>query len=166
MSAEFPIATAQLLTFREEAAKGDSGGVPLAEITLPNGTVYGKEGKIDFVDAAVSQDTDTVTVRARFENPDAVLLDGALVEVALEQSDPALVLNIPQRAVQRDQAGAFVMVVGPESKVEMKRVEVSRTTRERSVIETGLEEGDMVITDGVNKVRPGIAVDAATAADG
>jgi membrane fusion protein (multidrug efflux system) len=107
-----------------------------------------------------------VTVRARFDNPDGVLPDGALVTVMLEASEEQLVLSVPRRAVQRDQEGAFVLVVNGESKVEQRRVEVSRATQARAVIASGLEQGERVITEGVNKVRPGIVVDAAPAAGG
>ncbi|MEM6422455.1 MAG: HlyD family secretion protein, partial [Pseudomonadota bacterium] len=74
-----------------------------------------------------------------------------------------LVLNVPQQSVQRDQAGAFVMVVGGDDMVEQRRVVVARTDLGRSVITEGLDEGEQVITEGINKVRPGIAVDAAIA---
>ncbi|MEM1049772.1 MAG: efflux RND transporter periplasmic adaptor subunit [Pseudomonadota bacterium] len=166
MSVEFPITTAELLTYRTQAEAGERGADADVEIILANGTKYPLKGKIDFVDAQVNQGTDTVILRAMFDNPDGILLDGGLVGVELEQTDPLLVLNIPQQAVQRDQAGPFVLVVDGESKVELRRVDVERTTNGRSVIRDGLSEGELVITDGLNKVRPGIVVDAATAAGG
>ena len=104
-----------------------------------------------------------MTVRARFDNPDGTLLDGALVRVALEQGDPEMVLSVPQSAVQRDQLGTFVMVVGDDGKVEQRRVTVARSAQGRSVIENGLAEGEQVIVEGLNKVRPGVVVDAAPA---
>jgi len=77
-----------------------------------------------------------------------------------------LVLSVPRRAVQRDQEGAFVLVVGDDSRVQRRPVQVARTSAGRAVIASGLEEGEEVITEGVNKVRPGITVDAAPAAGG
>lgn len=92
-----------------------------------------------------------------------MLLDGALVSVALEQGDAAMVLTVPQTAVQRDQLGAFVMVVGPDGKVEQRRIAVARTAQGKAVIESGVTEGENVVVEGLNKVRPGIVVDAAPA---
>ena len=71
-----------------------------------------------------------------------------------------------RQAIQRDQQGAFVMVVGADNKVELRRVDVSRSARGQAVIDKGLKEGENVITDGVGKVRPGITVDATPAAGG
>ncbi len=163
VQAEFPIATSILLDHRERVKRGEASNEKTVSLTLPNGSVYPLKGDINFVDASVSQGTDTVTVRAAFANPDGVLPDGALVRVAIEQNQPQMVLTVPQQAVQRDQAGAFVMVVGADSKVEMRRVEVSRNGQGKVVIASGLNEGELVITEGVGKVRPGITVDAAQA---
>jgi membrane fusion protein (multidrug efflux system) len=132
-------------------------------LTLPNGTVYPLAGDIDYVSADVAQGTDTVTLRAIFDNPDGTLLDGALVGVSLEAREGTEALTVPQQAVQRDQAGAFVLVVGAESKVEMRRVQVGSSRLGRSVVQDGLVEGENVIVEGVNKVRPGVVVDAAVA---
>lgn len=166
MYAEFSVATAMFLTYREQVRQGKVSAGANVQIILPNGTVYPPKGTINFVSSNVSQGTDTVTVRAEFPNPDGLLLDGTLVRVMLEQSDKQEVLAVPQEAVQRDQQGPFVMVVGPDSKVELRRVDISRSTRGESVVASGLKEGENVITDGVGKVRPGMVVDAAPATGG
>ncbi len=166
MHVSFPVATAEVLRFRRRRADVEAGKALAVQLTLPDGTTYPRKGEIDFVDTKVDQGTDTVTVRARFDNPDGVLPDGALVTVMLEAGEEQLVLSVPRRAVQRDQEGAFVLVVNEESKVERRPVEVARTTDGRAVIASGLEEGEQVITEGVNKVRPGINVDAAQSAGG
>ncbi|WP_245410304.1 efflux RND transporter periplasmic adaptor subunit [Dichotomicrobium thermohalophilum] len=166
MQVEFPVATSQVLRFRRQRAAEAAGRAPSVQLGLPDGTTYARKGEIDFVDTKVDRGTDTVTVRARFDNPDGVLPDGALVTVMLEAGEEQLVLSVPRRAVQRDQEGAFVLVVNSESKVERRRVEVARTTAGRAVIGSGLEQGERVITEGINKVRPGIVVDAAPAAGG
>ena len=160
---ETQVETARFLDFRAAEAAGRVAEVPTVRLTLPNGVAYPLDGTLEYVSAAVGQGTDTVTVRARFDNPDGTLLDGALVRVALEQADPEMVLSVPQSAVQRDQLGSFVMVVGADGTVEQRRVAVARKAQGRSVIESGLTEGEQVIVEGINKVRPGIAVDAAPA---
>lgn len=166
MNVTFPVATSRVLQFRRQRAGGAEIAAPSVLLNLPDGTTYPRAGEIDFIDTKVDQGTDTVTVRARFDNPDGLLPDGALVTVMLEAGEEQLVLSVPRRAVQRDQEGAFVMVVNDESMVERRRVEVARTTVDRAVIASGLEQGEQVITEGVNKVRPGIVVDAAPAAGG
>jgi membrane fusion protein (multidrug efflux system) len=162
----FPVATALLLDYREAVQRGAASRASTAGLTLPNGKPYPLIGDVDFVSAHVAQGTDTVLVRALFGNPDGVLLDGALVGVTLEARDPEKVLTVPQQAVGRDQGGAFVLVVGTDAKVELRRVQIGKIDQGRAVITAGLAEGENVITDGVNKVRPGIVVDAAIASDG
>ena len=162
----FPVATALLLEYREGVKSGKYSGGANVAITLPGGMAYPGKGTVDFIASNVSQGTDTVIVRAKFDNPDGTLLDGTLVRVSLEQDDKQEVLAIPEQAIQRDQQGAFVMVVGADSKVELRRVDVARSTRGQAVISEGLKEGENVITDGVGKVRPGVVVDATPATGG
>ena len=161
--AEFSVATALYMTYREQVRAGQISAGANVRIVLPNGTEYPEKGTIDFVSSNVSQGTDTVTVRAEFANSDGLLLDGTLVRVELEQSNEQDVLVVPQQAVQRDQQGAFVMLVGADSKVELRRVDIARSSRGQSVVASGLKEGDRVITDGIGKVRPGMVVAAAPA---
>lgn len=160
MGIEFPLTSAELVELRETRlrAGGPRARMDTVTLTLANGSKYETEGRIDFVGARVSQTTDTSIVRAVFANPDQLLLHGALVGVTLVRSEPELVLSVPQRAVQRDQLGPFVMAVAADGVVEQRRVVVERVTAGRSVIEKGLEEGELVITEGLTKVRPGITV--------
>lgn len=163
MTVEFPVPSALLLSLRtdlDEEARPEDVAVTLE---LPDGSTYSETGLINFLDAQVSAGTDTVTARAVFPNSQGVLLDGALVGVEVEDARPQNVLNVPQTAVQRDQLGPFVMVVNSEDMVEQRRIDIERTTAGRSVIGSGLEPGELVITEGINKVRPGIKVDAAQA---
>jgi membrane fusion protein (multidrug efflux system) len=162
----FPVATAVVLDYQARIQAGEARREAIVHLTLPNGAPYPLAGDIDYVSADVAQGTDTITIRALFDNPDGTLRDGALVGVTLEQREPERVLTVPQQAVQRDQAGAFVLVVAPDSTVGLRRVETGLTTAGRTVIAEGLTEGETVVTDGVNKVRPGIVVDAAVASGG
>jgi membrane fusion protein (multidrug efflux system) len=166
MDVTFPVATSIYLNFRERVTKGEASTEDNIQVTLPNGTVYPLTGTIDYVSADVAQGTDSLTVRAKFPNPDGWLLDGALVKVSFEDTKGTQALTVPQQAVQRDQQGAFVLVVGADSKVEVRRVTTDTTVLGRTVISSGLEAGENVIVDGINKVRPGITVDAAVATDG
>ncbi|WP_333834314.1 efflux RND transporter periplasmic adaptor subunit [Rubrimonas sp.] len=163
MRAEFPVPTAILLDQRAAGAARESIAV---ELVLPNGATHPHPGVIDFTDAAVASGTDTVRVRAVFDNPDGALLDGALVGVSLVTDAPQIVLTVPRRAVQRDQVGSFVLVVTGENVVEQRRVSVERSTAREAVISAGLQEGELVITEGLNRVRPGAQVNPALAPEG
>ncbi len=163
---EFAVATALVLDYQERVRSGEASREATVGLTLPNGKPYPLAGDIDYVSADVAQGTDTIMLRAVFDNPDGTLRDGALVGVSLEQRQPEQVLTVPQQAVQRDQGGAFVLVVGADSKVELRRVQVARNDLGLAVVADGLAEGENVIVEGVNKVRPGIVVDAAVATGG
>jgi membrane fusion protein (multidrug efflux system) len=159
--AEFAVPTAVLRDFLERVERGEVSKGAAVSLTLANGTVYDAPGDVDFVDSRVNSGTDSVTLRARFANPEGRLLDGELVRVTLTSDTPEGELTIPAQAVQRDIQGAFVLVVGEGEVAEQRRVTVRRNAQGYAVIAEGLSEGERVITEGVNKVRPGSAVDVA-----
>jgi membrane fusion protein (multidrug efflux system) len=158
--AEFAVPTAVLRDFLERVERGEISKTAAVTLTLANGSIYEQPGDIDFVDSRVNSGTDSVTLRARFANPEGRLLDGELVRVTLTSDTPEAELAIPAQAVQRDIQGAFVLVVGEGDVAEQRRVTVRRNAEGFAVIAEGLSEGERVITEGVNKVRPGAAVDA------
>jgi membrane fusion protein (multidrug efflux system) len=164
--AEFAVPTALLRNFLERVERGEMSRSAAVTLTLANGTVFGQPGDIDFISPQVNPGTDSVTLRARFANPDGRLLDGELVRVTLTSDAAEAELTIPAQAVQRDIQGAFVLVVGEGEVAEQRRVTVRRNAEGFATVEAGLEAGERVITEGINKVRPGIAVDAAPAGDG
>jgi membrane fusion protein (multidrug efflux system) len=161
--ATFPVTQRQILDLR----KAQGGKIDPTEaviyLQLADGSRYPQPGKINFVDVTVNQGTDTLTVRASFPNPDGFLVDGQLVTVVAETGKPETVLTVPQQAIQVDQAGAFVLVVNAESKVEARRIEAGRSDGTRLVVTKGLTAGEQVITEGIQKVRPGQVVNAAEA---
>jgi membrane fusion protein (multidrug efflux system) len=163
---EFPVPTAVLRDYLDRVAAGTATGEAAVTLELANGSVYERPGTIDFIDSAVSGATDSITLRARFENPEGMLLDGELVRVALTLEAPQAELAVPAQAVQRDIQGAFLLVVGADGVAEQRRVTVARSAQGFAVISSGLEPGERVITEGINKVRPGMVVDAAPPADG
>ncbi len=164
--AEFPVPTALLRNYQERVAAGEASQENAVTLQLANGSIYELAGDVDFVDSAVTAGTDSVRMRARFDNPEGTLRDGELVRVTLTAQKPRGELAVPQQAVQRDIQGAFVLVVGDGEVAEQRRVSVGRSTQGMAVIREGLAEGERVITEGVNKVRPGAVVDAAPAGDG
>ncbi|MFV0491512.1 MAG: efflux RND transporter periplasmic adaptor subunit [Pseudorhodobacter sp.] len=159
--AEFSVPTALWREYLEKVDDGAVDGVDSVTLELANGTVYDKPGNIDFVDSRINPGTDSVTVRARFDNPDQILLDAELVRLRLSSTGSEGELAIPEQALQRDVQGAFVLVVGNDNVVEQRRVTLSRSSQGFAVITEGLSEGERVITEGSNKVGPGMTVDAA-----
>ena len=164
--AEFPVPTAVFRNYQERVATGEATQSAAATLALANGTGYPEPGDIDFVDSAVTTGTDSIQIRARFPNPEGQLLAEELVRVTLTSASQDPVLAIPQQAVQRDLQGAFALVVDGQGVANRRAVEIARITEGMAVIATGLEEGELVITEGVNKVRPGSTVNAAEAGDG
>jgi membrane fusion protein (multidrug efflux system) len=162
--ATFPVSQRELLEFRRRAVeRGEKPESVVVLLTLSDGSLYEQPGKINFVDVTVDQGTDTLTVRAQFPNPDGLLVDGQFVTVTVEaeKAEPSVV--VPQVALQSDQGGVFVLVVGADKKVEVRRVETGPAREGQIVIAKGLKEGEQVIVQGLQKVRPGQIVEPTVA---
>ena len=129
-------------------------------IKLPNGTIYPHTGLSDFLDVQVDPTTDTVTVRATVPNPEGILIPSGVVGVTVERGAPKSALAIPQAAVLLDQAGRYVLVVDAAKKVEQRRVTTGVEQGRNIVVTDGLKEGELVIVEGIQKVRPGQTVTA------
>lgn len=156
----FQVPTAVYRAYQDALAAGSAATVGAVVLELAHGREFENPGDVDFVDGAVTAGTDSVRMRARFDNPGGMLLDGELVRVTLSAQRAEGELVVPQQAVQRDIRGAFVLVVGDGEVAEQRRVDITRTSRGLAVVTDGLREGERVITEGINKVRPGDVVDA------
>ncbi len=152
----FPVTQRELLELRKEAS--DNRGDYSVFLQLADGSRYDKAGKVDYLGVTVNHGTDTVQARAVFPNPDRILIDGALVNVVAEVGKSDKALLVPQQALQADQSGVFVLVVDKDNKVEVRRVEVGDPRGARIVVTKGLSEGERVITEGIQRVRPGQVV--------
>jgi membrane fusion protein, multidrug efflux system len=161
----FPVSQRELMQVRREAqAAGTDPSSMTVKVRLADNTIYEHAGKLNFVDVQVSTSTDTISIRAELPNPDRLLVDGQLVTAVVESAKPETVLEIPVSALQVDQAGRYVLVVDKENKVEIRRVEVDRIYQGNIGITKGLAEGELVIIEGVQKVRPQQAVQPTEAA--
>jgi membrane fusion protein (multidrug efflux system) len=129
-------------------------------LRLPDGSAYEHVGRLDFIDNVVDRKTGTIVLRARFDNPQKLLVPGLYVSTMLGREETIDKLVIPQSAVQEDQAGVFVMVVAPDSKVELRRIATGQAYAGELVVDSGLEPDEQVIVEGIQKVRPGLLVDA------
>lgn len=148
-----------ILEHKRRIAEYKDGHVKV-HIRLPNGTVYPHAGLTNFLDIQVETGTDTVLVRAQVPNPDGILIPGGIVGVTVERGVPKSALVVPQSAVLLDQAGRYVLVVDPDKKVEQRRVTTGVEQGRDVVVTEGLKLGELVIVEGIQKVRPGQIVAA------
>ncbi|HET6632833.1 MAG TPA: efflux RND transporter periplasmic adaptor subunit [Rhodanobacteraceae bacterium] len=125
------------------------------KLKLANGTIYPHAGTVDFSDMAVDPQTGAVSLRASFPNPQRVLLPGMFVHVLLTVGQLQQVYLVPQKAMQRDAEGTYLMLVGDDGKVARQPVETSGMRGGDWIVTSGLHEGDAVIVSGLQKVRPG-----------
>jgi membrane fusion protein (multidrug efflux system) len=153
--------SSQLLALRR-ALGAPGSAVPTSapvRLKLEDGSDYGLEGTVEFAETMVDQSTGTVTLRARFPNPQGLLLPGMFVRAIFAQSVAANAFLVPQAAVSRDPRGnATVLVVGRDNKVVQRQVVAERAIGPNWVVTAGLADGDRVITEGTSRVRPGQAV--------
>ena len=166
MTVEFPVTERDLLAYRAATGGESTADVGPVALYLANGAKYPLPGKVDFSDVTVNSGTDTVLIRAVFPNPDGLVRDGSLVSVELTGGTPDPVLTVPQQAVQRDLTGPYVLVVDAAGLVEQRRIDLQRVTGGNAVVASGLAAGERVITEGINKARPGATVNAALAGEG
>ncbi len=143
----------------------ESDKSPVVKLTLPNGTDLPETGKIVFVDNRIDPLTGAITLRAEFDNGDRLIIDGAFVNVHIEALEPTLEVLIPQAALQRDQRGEFVLVVNDKQMVEQRYITTGDTVGSAVIVKEGLREGESVIVEGLQRVRPGVAVDAVVASE-
>lgn len=155
----FPVTQRELLEARRRIE--DDGGEArdlVAHLRLPDGSTYEHAGHLDFVDVTTDPGTDSVTLRAQIPNPDGILVDGQYVGVSLQTSEPTSAILIPQSALQVDQQGVFVLIVDADRKAQVRRLQTGANHGSNVVVTQGLTEGELVIVEGIQKVRPGEAV--------
>ena len=143
---------------RRIAAAGDGNNHVVVHIRLPDGNIYPSPGLTNFLDIQVGNTTDTVAVRAKFPNPQGILVPGGFVSVIVERGVPQAALLIPQSAMQLDQAGHYVLVVDAANKVELRRITTGSEQGFDVVVTGGLKIGEQIIVEGIQKVRVGQVV--------
>jgi membrane fusion protein (multidrug efflux system) len=157
----FPVTQRELLEMRRRAEeRGVSARAVKVRLQLADGSTYDQVGEVDFVDVEVNQATDSTNVRAKFPNPKGWLIDGQLVTVQVEAATPTMAMLVPQQALQFDQSGYFVLTVDPENRIKVQPVGIASGHDTDVQITTGLKEGDRVVVEGVQKVRPDQLVQA------
>ena len=170
----FPVSVRAALDLRDRYAEKGGFSAVTVKVKLPNGRTYDQAGRLDYVDPIVTANTDTITFRARIPNPlrqgakatepgNRELSDGEFVTVSLEGVQPVQALAIPRAAILSDQQGNYVWVIGDGNKAEQRRIQLGQSTPDTAVVSSGLKEGENVVVDGVQRVRPGVVVNPAPA---
>ncbi|WP_226506833.1 efflux RND transporter periplasmic adaptor subunit [Pseudomonas sp. MWU16-30317] len=134
------------------------------KLTLEDGSEYGQDGTLEFSEVSVDQTTGSVTLRAKFPNPDHQLLPGMFVHARLQTGVAAQALLVPQQGVTHDIRGVpTAMVVNKDNKVESRELVATQTAGTFWLVDKGLNAGDRVITEGLQYVKPGVEVKATEA---
>lgn len=138
---------------------GLQAGSTQVKLKLPDGSIYGKDGTLEFSELAVDEATGMVTLRATFANPEGMLLPGMYVRAVLDQAVDTAAILAPQQGITRDPRGnATAMVVGAGDKVEVRTLSADRAIGDRWLVTSGLVSGDRLIVEGLNKIGPGMPV--------
>ena len=157
----FAVPEAQLPEIKRYMAQSS---LPVAA-TIPNDNAGQEWGALTFVDNAVDTATGTVKLKGTFTNNQQRLWPGQFVNVVMTLTTQSDALVLPAQAVQTGQQGRYVFVVKPDQSVELRTVEVQRTTGEKAIIASGLKAGETVVLDGQLRLRPGSKIRVAQAAD-
>lgn len=170
MYVSFTVPMRTVLQLRDRYVSRGGLNAVSVKLRLQDGRMYGQTGKLDFVDVSVGQDTDSIAMRGRMPNPPLAGTPGAgreltanqFVTVVLEAVEPVQLLTVPRAAVSTDQRGDFVYVIGQGNKAERRAVRLgSQSTPSLAVITEGLKEGEQVVVEGLQRVRPNTEVNPA-----
>jgi membrane fusion protein (multidrug efflux system) len=141
------------------------GGTARVEAVFADGTKFPTEGKIDYVDPVVDPATGTQEYRAKFDNPNHLLLPGQFVRVRILGLIRDSAIVVPQRAVMQQLGRQSVYVVGKGDSVAVRTVVGAGWVGDQWMIDSGLVAGDRVIVDGIQKIGPGAVVKPVALAD-
>lgn len=154
--------SAELLKLRQMMQSGMLTGTEKkgldVTMVMEDGSIYPKTGKLLFSDISVDPTTGELALRALFPNPDNMLLPGMFVRARLQQAIDKNAITVPQQAVTHSNDGSSVMVINSENKAEVRSVKTGAAVGNRWVVLEGLQPGDKVIVEGLQKVRPGAPV--------
>ena len=153
--------SAELLKLQQQFASGKVGRSGSAQVTLKleDGSTYPIPGHLEFSDITVDPGTGSIGLRAVFDNPNGQLLPGLYVRAVLSQGVASSGILVPQTAIQRDPKGnALVTVVNAQGAAEARPVTVGQTVGDKWLVTSGLAAGDKVVTEGLQKLRPGAPI--------
>ena len=159
------ISEAEYLRFMAQRKREAAGGAVL-ELILADGSVFPHKGHVVIADRAVDVKTGTLSLVAEFPNPEGLLRPGQFgrVRAAAEVAENAIL--VPKRAVQEIQGGKSVLVVGADDTVTLRTIRPAETVGDMLIVRDGVQPGERVIVDGIQKARPGAKVNPSVAPAG
>jgi len=166
MYVTFPVSVREGVTLRDRYATRGGFNAVVIRLRLPDGRPFNQVGKLNFLNNTIDQNTDTILLRGEIPNPPLFnqqtaggglreLTDNEFVTVLLEGVQPVEVLAIPRSAVLSDQQGDHVFVLGADNKAEQRQIKLGQSTSTIAAVTSGLSEGEKVIVEGLQRVRPG-----------
>lgn len=149
---------------RENRLPSENGHVPV-ELQLADEDGYPRHGYIESTDNRVNPATGSLMVRMVFPNSDGALLPGLYARVRVPISAPERALLISERAIGTDQGQKFVLALEQNNTVAYRTVQLGAEFNDKRVVRSGLKPGDRIVVNGLQRVRPGMAVTPELAAD-
>jgi membrane fusion protein (multidrug efflux system) len=147
-------------------AQSSEGAPPLVSshyLQMSDGSVYPHQGRLEYMDNRIDPQTGMATVRATFPNPDRLLLPGQFVNLLTRSGTGDLAPVVPLASLLADASGSYVLLVNNESQVEHRNVSIRLRTGTHAIISSGLEGGELLIVEGLQRVRRGQTVDVTNA---
>lgn len=152
--------SSELLSLKQALASGALNQAATAvQLTLEDGSRYPHSGTLQFAEVTVNPDTGTVTLRASFPNPQHLLLPGMYVRATVAEGEQTNAILAPQQGVSRNAKGeATALVVSKDGLVEPRVLQTNRTIGSNWLVTAGLNAGEQLIVEGLQKIRPGVPV--------
>jgi len=156
---DFAVSDDQLLQAKAEGGKGRLILPPEQEFSvqlkLADGSIFANKGKVNFLSPTLNPKTGTMMIRATFENPQGELLPGQFVRAILEGATRPNAIFVPQESISKGRKGMFVYVIDANNVVSIRDVEVGSWYKNYWIVTQGLQDGEIVVAKGVNKVQAG-----------
>ena len=130
------------------------------ELVFADGTIYPQKGKFSFLDRQVDPTTGTILIAANFPNPEHTLRPGQFAKARTVIENISGALLVPERALVELQGSYQIGVLGEDNKADIRPIKIGPRYKGQVVVTEGLKEGEKVIVEGVQKVRPGMVVTA------
>jgi len=147
----------EYLNYERMRAEGKAQTSQL-DLLLADGSVFPHKGQVIFADRAVDLQTGTLSIVAQFPNPTALVRPGQFGRIRLSTTVAENALLVPQKAVAELQNAHMVYLIGPDNKVQARSVTLGERVGEDYIVEQGLNAGDRIVVEGIDKVRPGAVV--------
>jgi multidrug efflux system membrane fusion protein len=152
--ASFDVDEQSFLKYVNPARAGKTGEVPVY-MGLANEDGYSRRGKVQYVDNRLDTSSGTIRVRATFDNADGALVPGLYARIRLGGGNPHKAILIDERALGTDQSKRFVLVVDKQNHVQYREVQLGVALDGLRVITSGLQPGEKIVVNGLQRVRPG-----------